>query len=71
MEQYLVQMISTAYEEKMVGYISRDATAIVARVKPVNTKKEVKPEKNEYGDGRRKVKRSSRKNKNNWLVRLR
>jgi transposase len=49
MEQILAPMVSSIYEGRIVGHISRDSTAIVAREKPVNKKKEVKPAKRKVG----------------------
>jgi transposase/IS5 family transposase len=49
MEQILVSMVSKSHEGTIVGHISRDSTAIIAREKPVNKKKEVKPEKKKRG----------------------
>jgi len=42
MEQALYKMVRKYHEGRLVGHISRDSTAIAAREKPVNKKKDVK-----------------------------
>lgn len=42
MEQALYKMVREYHTERLVGHISRDSTAISAREKPVNKKKDVK-----------------------------
>jgi transposase len=49
MEQMLAVMVKTIHEGRIVGHLSRDSTAIIAREKPVNKKKEVKPVKRKRG----------------------
>jgi transposase len=41
LEQILYQIVREYHSEQLVGHISRDSTAIVAREKPVNKKKDV------------------------------
>ncbi len=41
MEQVLHHMVKAYYAQKLVGHISRDSTAIIAREKPANKKKDV------------------------------
>jgi transposase len=45
MERTLYTMIQKYHEGRLVGHISRDSTAIVAREAPVNKKKDVNPSK--------------------------
>jgi len=49
MEQMLETMVRKVHEGRVVGHISRDSTAIIAREKPVNKKQEVKPAKRKVG----------------------
>lgn len=49
MEQSLNKMVSAYHENHIVGHISRDSTAITAREKPINKKKEVKTSKRKRG----------------------
>lgn len=61
MEQMLYKMVRSYHKDHIVGHISRDSTAIKAREKPVNKKKEVKPaEKRRRGRPRKEEQRPRR-----------
>ncbi len=52
LEQILKDMVQKAYKDKIVGHVLRDSTAIEAREKPVNKKKEVAEPKRKRKRGR-------------------
>jgi uncharacterized protein YuzE len=63
MDQTLNIMVRGYLQDRIVGHILRDATAIEAREKPVNTKREVAPERKEPRKRGRPRKGESKANK--------
>ena len=52
-EQILYPMVADSHAERLVGHISRDSTAISAREKPVNTRRDVTKPKQKRGRPRK------------------
>ena len=61
LEKSLGMMVKDDYKDKSVDSVARDSTAISAREKPVNKKKEVKPLKHHKRDRPKKTEQREKK----------